>query len=213
MAEQDIRFFNKLSTPEGEIAFGDVMKNNAKMAVMIRRIFPSSKKFAMSHSIGLQMTGALDGAIINNAPSVYSILCGEKPVGPDNGAVAGIWHAKNGDIIISAPSGRLRFLANDIDLIAKGDGTESGWVNIRYNATFSAKATNIEMTGDDGVGIESDKDIEFSNTGKIEVDTRSFKVIEGPDVSPITTPPGKGLGSMTITQQLKGFQKLIGSLL
>ena len=104
MAEQDIRFFNKLSTPEGEIAFGDVMKNNAKMAVMSRRIFPSSKKFAMSHSIGLQMTGALDGAIINNAPSVYSILCGEKPVGPDNGAVAGIWHAKNGDIIISAPS-------------------------------------------------------------------------------------------------------------
>ena len=35
--------FQELTTDEGEIRFGEVTRNNVKMAVMIRRIFPHAQ--------------------------------------------------------------------------------------------------------------------------------------------------------------------------
>ena len=88
MAETQSYQRNQFNTTEGGLFFGHVMRNNAKMAVALRAIFPSN--FTKGHFIGLQQSGKLRGSIINSAPATYQIFCGEKPV---NGK-AGVWFAE-----------------------------------------------------------------------------------------------------------------------
>ena len=107
---------NQFNTSEGGTYYGHSNENNAKMAVMLRRIFPSP--FKRSQYIGLQQTGEKNGSILVSAPATFEISCGEAPVQD----VAGVWYAENGDINIHAPRGRIRLSAMSIDLIATGTG-------------------------------------------------------------------------------------------
>ena len=113
---------NQFCTTEGGTYYGHSMENNAKMAVALRRIFPSP--FKRAQYIALQQGGELDGAILCSTPSVFEISCGESPVQD----VAGVWYAENGDIVIGAPKGNVRIFAQNIDLISQGDGKDSGFV-------------------------------------------------------------------------------------
>ena len=214
MAETHIKNFQGLGTPEGNICFGDVEKNNAKMAVMIRRVFPNPKtgmrSFRNPQFIGLQMSGELDGAILNSAPSVYSILCGEKPVGPsDDEGISGIWYAENGDIVIGAPRGRLRIFAENIDILANGNGDDTGVVNVEGNAAVNLDGNNIKLSGGDLVGMESSKKINIVSSSQVLVQSGDVDINEGPDYSPITNPPWKNSGNITLKRQLEGYIKLI----
>lgn len=204
MSEQNVTNYRPLGTDEGVIEFGDVMKNNAKMAVMIRRIFPST--FQRSQYIGLQMSGKLDGGIINSAPSVYTILCGEKPVND----TAMFCRAENGDIILSAPNGRIRIMARDIDLIASGNGTDTGFVNMRANSSIDAEAPTVQMQAEDAISLGSERDMNLNVPGEYKISTGNVKVVEAADVSPIASLLGSG--SNTPDQQLEGLFKLIQSL-
>ena len=120
--------FNRVGNTVGEINFEAVDERDNKMAVMIRRIFPST--FRRSQYIGLQMNGKLDGSINISAPACYNVRCGERPVND----VSAITYAENGDIILFAPRGRVRIVARDIDLIAEGNGDDTGFVNIQSNS-------------------------------------------------------------------------------
>ena len=93
---------NQFNTSEGGTYYGHSNANNAKMAVMLRRIFPS--QFKRSQYIGLQQGGHKDGSILCSAPRTFEISCGEAPLND----VAGVWYAENGDINIHAPRGRIR---------------------------------------------------------------------------------------------------------
>jgi len=204
MSEQNVTNYRPLGTEEGVIEFGDVMKNNAKMAVMIRRIFPST--FQRSQYIGLQMSGKLDGGIINSAPSVYTILCGERPVND----TAMFCRAENGDIILSAPNGRIRIMARDIDLIASGNGTNTGFVNMRANSAIDAEAPTVQMQAEDAISLGSERDMNLNVPGEYKISTGNVKVVEAADVSPIASLLGSG--SNTPLQQIEGLFKLIQSL-
>ena len=103
---------NQFNTSEGGTYYGHSNANNAKMAVMLRRIFPSP--FKRAQYIGLQQGGELNGSIIVSAPSTFQIACGEAPVQD----VAGVWYAENGDINIHAPKGRVRISAMSIERIS-----------------------------------------------------------------------------------------------
>ena len=191
---------NQFNTTEGGTYYGHSNENNAKMAVMLRRIFPSP--FKRAQYIGLQQGGELDGGIICSAPSTFQITCGEAPVQD----VAGVWHAENGDIVIGAPKGRIRIFAQSIDLIATGDGKETGWVNAVANTEFKVDAGSIKMTSDDAFSTESET-MDINTTGKTQIDCGSWKVIEGGDFISI---PGQG--NITIEQHIASFKKMIGSL-
>ena len=196
--------FNYFGTTEGQIAFGDVMKNDTKMSVLISRIFPS--KFKSAQYIGLVQNGKLDGSILNVAPSTYQVFCGESPV--DN--VAGYFYAENGDLILHAPSGRIRLIAKDIDIESTGNGTDTGWVNIRSNAAIDINSPRIQMEAQDSLAVGSERDVSVSVPGEYKISCGNFKVVETPDISPITSP--LGTGSNTVKDTLEGFRKLIDSL-
>ena len=192
---------NQFNTTEGGSYYGHVMENNAKMAVAIRRIFPSP--FKRAQYIGLQQGGALNGGILCSAPSTFQINCGEAPVND----VAGVWYAENGDIVFGAPKGRIRIFAQSIDLISTGDGDKTGYVNIFANANFEVQSKDMVMTADNKISISADSDININTPGKTQVDTGSWKVIEGGDFFQLP-----GTGNITVEQHINAFAKLIGSL-
>ena len=203
--------FQELSTDEGQVTLGEVTRNNVKMAVMIRRIFPHAQ-FTTSQYIALQMSGKLDGAIIASAPSCFTVLCGEKPLRvDDNNAVGAYIRAENGDIILSAPNGRVTIMARDIDLISRGNGTDTGFINQVANSKITQSAPTIQLEAQDAISASSERDMNFNAPGELEISAGDVHMTEGPDVSPVTSPLGSG--SNDILRQAKGVLKLIESLL
>ena len=206
MAEPRCPDFNRFGNTTGEVTLENVDNRKNKMAVMIRRIFPAPQ-FRRGQYIGLQMSGELDGAVVVSTPSVYNVRCGEKPV---NG-VSAITYAENGDIILFAPRGRVRIMARDIDLIAEGNGTETGFVNIHSNSTIDMNTGEIKMVSDDAIGIAAERNININSGQRVKVDAGSFKVNESPDVSPITSFAGSG--SLSPFQYAEALKKLLQSIL
>ena len=182
MADEVIRDFQHWETVEGEIRFGDVMKNNSKMAVMVRRIFPT--QFKNSQYIGLQMGGELDGSVIVSAPRTFSVKCGESPAGQnkDQNGVASIITAENGDIILHAPKGRVRIVAKDIDLVAEGDGSETGYITKRANGGVVGYVNNYKMECSGPASISSEKGVDINSPGRILNECGNYKLTETPDV-------------------------------
>ena len=189
---------NQFNTTEGGTFYGHTNANNAKMAVQLRRIFPSP--FKRAQYIALQQNGTLDGSVIISAPSTFQIACGEAPVQD----VAGVWYAENGDINIHAPKGRVRISAMSIDLIATGDGKETGYVSINANTKFDVEAGTIAMASDDAFSVETET-MNVNSTGRCEFNVGSYKLIEGGDF--FTLP---GLGNITWEQWVRAMAKLIG---
>ena len=191
---------NQFNTSEGGSYYGHSMANNAKMAVQLRRIFPSP--FKRAQYIGLQQGGELDGSIICSAPSTFQIACGEAPVQD----VAGVWYAENGDINIHAPRGRIRLSAMSIDLIATGDGKKTGYVSVNANTEFNVEAGNVVVNSDDNISLNAEV-MDTNVTGKCEYNVGSFKVIEGGDFFSV---PGQG--NITVEQFYDAMFKVIGSM-
>ena len=190
---------NQFNTTEGGTYYGYTNINNAKMAVQLRRIFPTS--FKRAQYIGLQQGGELDGSIICSAPSTFQIACGEVPVDD----VAGVWYAENGDINIHAPRGRVRISAMSIDLIATGDGKKTGYVSVNANTEFNVEAGNVVVESDDNISLNSEV-MDVNVTGKCEYNVGSWKVIEGGDFCTIP-----GTGNITWAQWIRTMKKVIGS--
>ena len=191
---------NQFNTSEGGSYYGHSMANNAKMAVMLRRIFPSP--FKRAQYIGLQQGGELDGSIICSAPKTFQIACGESPAQD----VAGVWYAENGDINIHAPKGRIRLSAMSIDLIATGDGKKTGYVSVNANTEFNVEAGNVVVNSDDNISLNAEV-MDTNVTGKCEYNVGSFKVIEGGDFFSV---PGQG--NITVEQFYDAMFKVIGSM-
>jgi hypothetical protein len=188
---------NQFNTSEGGTYYGHSNENNAKMAVMLRRIFPSP--FKRSQYIGLQQGGEKDGSVLVSAPATFEISCGEAPVQD----VAGVWYAENGDINIHAPRGRIRLSAMSIDLIATGaEGT--GYVSVNANTEFNVEAGNVVVNSDDNISLNAEV-MDTNVTGKCEFNVGSYKVIEGGD---FFTLPGQG--NITFEQWAKTMAKVIG---
>ena len=194
---------NQFNTSEGGTYYGHSNENNAKMAVMLRRIFPSP--FKRSQYIGLQQGGAKDGSILVSAPNTFEISCGEAPLND----VAGVWYAENGDINIHAPKGRIRLSAMSIDLIAQGVGTPpegTGYVSVNANTEFNVEAGNVVVKSDDNISLNAEV-MDTNVTGKCEYNVGSFKVIEGGDFFSV---PGQG--NITTQQFYDAMFKVIGSM-
>ena len=192
---------NQFNTTEGGSFYGHTAENNAKMAVMLRRIFPSP--FKRSQYIGLQQGGEKNGSILVSAPATFEISCGEAPVQD----VAGVWYAENGDINIHAPRGRIRLSAMSIDLIATGiDEGENGtgYVSVNANTEFNVEAGNVKFKSDKNFEVETEE-MSINTPGKCEFNVGSYKLVEGGDF--FTRP---GLGNITFEQWAKIMKKVIG---
>ena len=202
MAQEICSDYNRFGNTTGEVVLDTVDKRNNKMAVMIRRIFPST--FKRAQYIGLQMSGELDGSINVSAPACYNVRCGEKPVD----GVSAITYAENGDIILFAPRGRIRIMARDIDLISTGNGADTGFVNIHSNSAIDMRTGEMKMNASDRIGIAAETKVNLNSTGEVKISAGDVKIVEAPDVAFNFL----GSGTMTLVQFSEGLFKLINSI-
>lgn len=198
--------FNRVGNTTGEVVYDTIDERGNRMAVLINRIFPAPQ-FRRGHYIALQMSGKLDGSINVSAPACYNVRCGEQPV---NG-VSAITYAENGDIILFAPRGRVRIMAKDIDLIAEGNGADTGFVNIHSNSTIDMNTGEVRMVASDAIGIAAERNVNINSGQRVKVEAGSFKVSESPDVSPITSFAGSG--ALSPIQYAETLKKLLQSIL
>ena len=63
------------------------------------------------------------------------------------------------------------------------------------------------MDGDDAVGIAAERSLNLNCGGRTKISTGSLKIVESPDVSPITS--FLGSGANTPLQTLEGIKKLL----
>ena len=69
----------------------------------------------------------------------------------------------------------------------------------------------LKINANDRIGMAAETKINLNTGGEVKVSAGDFKVVEGPDVSPISGITGSGAN--TIIQFGEGLAKLIESLL
>ena len=197
-----VHTFAQKGTNEGKVQYGTVLPNGSKMAIMVRNMF-NDPEFKKDHYIGLQMEGKLKGSTIQRSPAVHQIICGEKPAGD----LAGFWYAENGNIVIGAPEGKVIIFAEDIEILASGDGATTGNVIIESNATTEIKSPDITLEAADTLALEGEKRIKIDSTGRVFLEGM-IKAIEGVDAAPLAA----STGNLTIAQRFIATKKFIESI-
>ena len=182
-------------------------KNGAKIAAGLRRIFPSHG-IRYSQSIELVEAGPMEGSIICQTPKTFSINCGEIPTGAtaDQAGVAGVWYAANGDLVLHAPHGTVRILANNIELISEGNPTDGkGNISLSASGAFRSDSDSAEIEASQ-TAINGENELSLSSSNRCVI-TGELKLDEGHD--PGTVLSSLGSGSKTPLQWKRTIEKLV----
>ena len=207
--------FNHLefNNTEGGLFCTYTNNNGAKVAAGLRRIFPSYGT-ETAQSIELIEAGPLEGSILAQTPKSFVISCGETPPGATStqDGVAGVWNAANGDIVLSAPNGSVRIVANDIQFIAHGDPSEEsdrGHVSMHATGDIRTSSDNIRMKANTDVAVSGESNVLLVSTNQLTLGGE-VKVDEGHD--PATIFSSFGSGSKTPFQWEEMIKKFVDGL-
>ena len=183
-------------------------KNGAKIAAGLRRIFPSHG-IRYAQSIELVEAGPLEGSIVCQTPAVFSINCGELPSGATNeqAGIAGVWYAKNGDLVLKAPHGTVRIEANNIELISEGNPDKGkGNVSLSASGSFRTDSDRVAIQAGDVCSLNGENEMSITSSNRCVI-TGELKTDEGHD--PATVLSSLGSGSKTPLQWKRTIAKLI----
>ena len=123
---------NGLGNDKGSIMFGQIHeKGDVTAGVMLRT--PNGK-----HFMAMDIDGERPGWPTFAGPGNFSIEAGEKREKIDSVIMI---NAKNGDIQIIATDGNIRMEANNIELIARGEGGSAGNITCTATESFVIKDT------------------------------------------------------------------------
>ena len=162
----------RYGTAEGELKFGHLHRDGELSGVMFRNGSASSKG---NHYITLESGGdkGRENGTFCASPGSFQVKAGydlENESGGEENKNVGIYmDAVNGDIVIRAPSGRIRMEAVDIDIIATGQDNEHGSVNINGNEKVIIKAQTIDVSSKVSTKIFSEKTVECIGNGILNI--------------------------------------------
>jgi hypothetical protein len=185
---------------DGSIRFGDLGMDGAKAGVMLRNGMPFAES---THYTRMLSTGKFAGGTTNRCPGVYQIKCGNAPVDD----TSFILHAVDGDIVIGAPSGRIRIFAESIDLIAEGGG-QKGNINIIATNTVNTDAKQIKSKASASFNIATAGIGEITCSNILYLDAAFIK--EGSSAA-VSLPPT--LGNVGPTELIKTLKKILTTFL
>ena len=187
-------------TNDGSIRFGDLGMDGSKAGVMLRNGMPFAES---THYMRMISTGKFAGGTTNRCPGTYQIKCGNAPVDD----VSFIVHAVDGDIVIGAPSGRIRIFGESIDLIAEGGG-DKGNINIIASNTVTTDSKQIKSKASGSVVIASAGIFQISCSNVLYLDATFIK--EGSSAA-LSLPPT--LSNVGPTELIKTVKKIFSSIL
>ena len=207
--------FNHLevNNTEGGLFLTYTNKNGAKVAAGLRRIFPSYGT-QTAQCVELIEAGPLEGSIVAQTPKSFVISCGEIPPGTttNQNGVAGVWNAANGDLILSAPRGAVRIVAQNIELISHGDpgeASDQGHVSMYAGGDIRSKSSNVKMMAGTDLALGAEGNVLITTTNQMTLEGE-LKINEGHDT--FTSILGLGSGSKTFTQWTEFIHKFTKSI-
>ena len=113
------------------------------------------------HYIAMVQTGELDwqrDSTLCRSAGSFAVIAGDRA---KDGTPSIDLTANSGDIILSAPSGRIKLQAKDIELVTTGDTGETGNIRLKANEKIILDAGQIiDIHAKASVKIVSDKDVE-----------------------------------------------------
>lgn len=132
-----IRYGNK----DSEIRCGHVHSDQQLSAFMVRSGH-DERHFMTMDATGSAPEGR-KGGTINSCPGSFQIKCGDDV---ENVVPACYIEAQNGDIVLNAKNGRIRMMADNIDIIASGSGGGNGNIQMTANENVEIKCKNFDFT-------------------------------------------------------------------
>ena len=211
MSEPNTALHQEFNNTEGGLYLSYENANGAKIAAALRRVFPNHG-VNYAQSIELLMTGPLAGGIKCETPGVFEIACGELPAGKTGKyqGVGGVWSAENGDIVLAAPNGSIKLLAQNIEILSNGDQKETGHVSVFANGKFRTHSNRVEIDADTDIQLVAPVEVNLTSTDLVHIEGGSFIVEEGSDTGglPAATKALTDPGSKTRPQWLRQVKRL-----
>jgi hypothetical protein len=148
----------RYGTAEGEIKFGHITQDNVQSAVMLRN--GSSN----THYITLDSSGEPHRkyGTICRSPGSFQVRAGDNVPKDQPGVYV---EAVSGDLILRAPSGRVRIEGVNIDLIASGPDGENGVITIDSNEKVIIKSQIIDVNSTASTKIFSENTVNMIGKG------------------------------------------------
>ena len=164
---QEINYHQQfLGNDHGEISFGSYRAANELAAFMA-----VNKHDAGRHYICMQETGnrnvGIRGSTKIYCPGTFEVRTGKdiknyskNSNNPEN-QQAIFYEAENGDILLSAPRGKIKLQAEAIEINAKGFDGRTGVVEISADEKVLVNAQNVDIQGKVSTKIFSEKTVEL----------------------------------------------------
>ena len=155
-----------IGNDHGEISFGNVRAANQIAAFQV-----VNKHDAGRHYIIMQETGdknvGIRGSTKVYCPGTFEVRTGKdiknyskNSNNPEN-QQAIFYEAENGDIVLSAPRGKIKLQAEAIELNAKGFDGKTGVIELSADEKVMINAQNVDIQGKVSTKIFSEKTVEL----------------------------------------------------
>ena len=175
MSQQENKHPYQAGTEHGYISFGEVNTYSNEIDACKLQNGPDGGR----HYIRMQETGSKEdgskGSTHIVCPGTLTALTGKDivnyPPGSDTprDLPAIYYEAENGDIILTAPRGKIKIAAEAIEIIAKGSDGRTGVVNINADDKILLDAQTIDIQSKVSTKIFSEKTVEMIGKGIMNV--------------------------------------------
>ena len=148
----------RYGTAQGELKFGHLTQDNVLSACLLR------SGAVNNHYFTLDSTGEdhRKHGTISRSPGSFQVRAGDN-VGED---IPGVYiEAVSGDLVLRAPSGRVRIEGINVDIIASGADGENGVITIDANEKIIMRAQTIDSSSKVSTKIFSEKTTEIIGNG------------------------------------------------
>lgn len=157
---------------DGEIKFGHITADNVQSSVLLRSGRDSN------HYITLDSSGDKHrkGGTICRGPGAFQVRAGDNVEKDKIGVYV---EAVSGDLVLRAPSGRVRIEGVNIDLTASGADGKNGNITMTANEKIIGDAQIIKMSGKVSTTIFSEKTCEIIGNGILNCYGGMFECVDG----------------------------------
>ena len=175
MSQQQNNHPYQAGTEHGTISFGKV--NTFSNEIDACKI--SNGPDAGRHYIRMQETGSKEdgskGSTTMVCPGTLTALTGKDIVNYPKGSdtprdlPAIYYEAENGDIVLTAPRGKIKIAAEAIEIVAKGSDGKTGVINLNSDDKIILDSQIIDITSKASTKIFSEKTVEVIGKGLLNI--------------------------------------------
>ena len=157
---------------DGEIKFGHITADNVQSSVLLRSGRDSN------HYITLDSSGDKHrkGGTICRGPGAFQVRAGDNVEKDKIGVYV---EAVSGDLVLRAPSGRVRIEGVNVDITASGADGKNGNITMSANEKIIGDAQIIKMSSKVSTTIFSEKTCEVIGNGILNCYGGMFECVDG----------------------------------